>query len=154
MAEIRRQLAYKTAWCNGTLIHAPTLHPSSKTCSSCAAVKANLPLGARTYQCEHCGLSIDRDLNAAINLAKLAETMVDGSWPGDPKRAVAPPRRTENPCKTRPRRAVGRPRIRQPQRARDRNRHRAIGGCVKTDTDISRNGVAALLVVMDWSAGA
>jgi putative transposase len=81
MAEIRRQLAYKTAWCNGTLIQAPTLYPSSKTCSSCAAVKAKLPLGARTYQCEHCGLSIDRDLNAAINLAKLAETMVDGSGP-------------------------------------------------------------------------
>ncbi len=81
MAEIRRQLSYKTAWRGGTLIQAPTLYPSSKTCSSCAAVKAKLPLETRTYHCGHCGLSIDRDLNAAINLAKLAETMVDGSGP-------------------------------------------------------------------------
>lgn len=81
IAEIRRQLFYKTAWRNGTLIQAPTLYPSSKTCSACAAVKAKLPLGARTYHCEHCGLSIDRDLNAATNLAKLAQTMVDGSGP-------------------------------------------------------------------------
>jgi hypothetical protein len=62
-------------------------------------------------------------------------------WPEDPKRAVASPQRTEHPCKTRPRRAVGRPRIRQPTRASDRNRLRATRGCVKTNTDISRNGV-------------
>ena len=44
-------------------------------------MKAKLPLGTRDYHCEHCGLSIDRDLNAAINHAKLAEAMVDGSGP-------------------------------------------------------------------------
>jgi putative transposase len=79
MAEIGRQLAYKTAWRNTTLIQAPTLYPSSKTCSGCRAVKAKLPLGTRTYHCEHCGLVIDRDLNAARNLARLAETIVAGS---------------------------------------------------------------------------
>jgi putative transposase len=76
IAQIRRQLAYKTAWRSGQLIEAPTLYPSSKTCSGCGAAKAKLPLGARIYQCEHCGLVIDRDLNAARNLAALAETMV------------------------------------------------------------------------------
>lgn len=79
MAEVRRQLAYKTAWRGGLLIQAPTSYPSSKTCSSCGAVKAKLPLRARVYHCEHCGLRIDRDLNAARNLATLAETMVAGS---------------------------------------------------------------------------
>jgi putative transposase len=43
MAEIRRQLAYKTAWRCGTLIQAPALYPSSKTCSGCGAVKPSCP---------------------------------------------------------------------------------------------------------------
>ncbi len=42
LAEIRRQLAYKTLWHDGTLIGAPTFYPSSKTCSNCQAVKAKL----------------------------------------------------------------------------------------------------------------
>ena len=72
LAEIRRQLAYKTAWRGGTLIQAPALYPSSKTCSACGAAKAKLPLSERTYRCEHCGLVLDRDENAARNLAALA----------------------------------------------------------------------------------
>ncbi|MDQ2760605.1 MAG: transposase, partial [Actinomycetota bacterium] len=73
LAEIRRQLAYKTAWHDGTLIGAPTFYPSSKTCSNCQAVKAKLPLAERTYRCEHCGLVLDRDLNAALNLKALTQ---------------------------------------------------------------------------------
>ena len=46
--------------------------PSSKTCSGCGAVKAKLPLHVRTYACDACGLVIDRDDNAARNLAALA----------------------------------------------------------------------------------
>ncbi|MGI6798574.1 zinc ribbon domain-containing protein, partial [Gordonia sihwensis] len=46
---------------------------SSKTCSACRRRKPNLTLAERTYVCEHCGLMIDRDLNAAINLARLGE---------------------------------------------------------------------------------
>lgn len=42
--------------------------PSSKTCSSCGNIKDKLLLKDRVYQCECCGLSIDRDLNAAINI--------------------------------------------------------------------------------------
>jgi len=68
---IRRQLGYKTAWHGGRLVLADRFYPSSKTCSGCGAVKAKLRLSERTYQCERCGLVLDRDLNAARNLAAL-----------------------------------------------------------------------------------
>ena len=42
--------------------------PTSKTCSGCDTVKENLELRERTFRCAHCGLEIDRDLNAAINI--------------------------------------------------------------------------------------
>jgi putative transposase len=79
--EIRRQLAYKTGWNGGLLVVASRWFPSSKTCSSCQAVKAKLPLRVRTYVCEGCGLSMDRDENAARNLASLVERTVAGSGP-------------------------------------------------------------------------
>ena len=44
-------------------------YPSSKTCSCCGTIKKDLKLSDRTYTCEECGLVIDRDLNASINLA-------------------------------------------------------------------------------------
>lgn len=74
MAELRRQLGYKTAWRAGRLIEAPTFYPSSKTCSACGAAKAKLPLSERTFRCG-CGLVIDRDHNAALNLAALASVV-------------------------------------------------------------------------------
>ncbi len=77
-AEIRRQLAYKTGWNGGRLVTADRWYPSSKTCSGCSAVKSKLPLRVRTYECEACGLILDRDENAARNLAKL---VVAGSGP-------------------------------------------------------------------------
>ncbi|WP_327106609.1 IS607 family element RNA-guided endonuclease TnpB [Nonomuraea glycinis] len=79
--EIRRQLTYKTTWNGGRLLVAGRWFPSSKTCSSCGAVKAKLPLRMRTYLCEGCGLSMDRDENAARNLASLVERTVAGSGP-------------------------------------------------------------------------
>ncbi|WP_280535199.1 RNA-guided endonuclease InsQ/TnpB family protein, partial [Clostridium perfringens] len=42
-------------------------YPSSKTCSQCGKVKKDLKLSDRIYRCD-CGLIIDRDLNASINL--------------------------------------------------------------------------------------
>jgi putative transposase len=75
LAEIRRQLHYKTLWRGGMLIEAPIFFPSSKTCSGCAATRAKLSLSERTFRCEECGLSIDRDLNAARNLARLASVV-------------------------------------------------------------------------------
>jgi IS605 OrfB family transposase len=79
--EIRRQLAYKSQWNGGRLEVADRWFPSSKTCSGCQAVKPKLPLRVRTYICEHCGLVIDRDENAALNLAALVKRHVAGSGP-------------------------------------------------------------------------
>ncbi|TDO47057.1 putative transposase [Kribbella sp. VKM Ac-2571] len=70
--EIRRQLAYKTQWNGGRLVVADRWFPSSKTCSGCGVVKAKLLLSERNYNCESCGLVMDRDENAARNLAALA----------------------------------------------------------------------------------
>ena len=74
LAQVRRMLAYKTIWYGSTLVEADRWYPSSKTCSGCGSRKPRLPLSVRTYACEHCGLVLDRDLNAAINLARLGET--------------------------------------------------------------------------------
>lgn len=67
-AEFRRQLEYKTARTGARLHIVDRWYPSSKTCSACGAVKAKLSLSERVYRCDACGLSIDRDLNAAINI--------------------------------------------------------------------------------------
>ena len=71
--EVRRQLGYKTTWYGSQLTVADRWYPSSKTCSACGAVKAKLGLADRRYQCDHCGAVLDRDVNAAINLARLGE---------------------------------------------------------------------------------
>ncbi|MEU9074007.1 IS607 family element RNA-guided endonuclease TnpB [Kitasatospora sp. NPDC048538] len=88
--EIRRQLSYKTAWNGGQLEVADRWFPSSKTCSGCQAVKSKLPLRVRTFVCERCGLVIDRDENAALNLAAMIGRRVAGSGPetgnGSPSR--------------------------------------------------------------------
>ncbi len=68
----RRMLSYKTAWNGGTLITADRWFPSSKTCSGCGHVKAKLALSERIYDCDACGLILDRDVNAARNLLALA----------------------------------------------------------------------------------
>lgn len=52
------------------LRYADRLYPSSKKCSACGEIKKDLKLKDRTYVCDHCGAMIDRDENAAINLAK------------------------------------------------------------------------------------
>ena len=67
-AEFRRQLEYKTARTGARLRIVDRWYPSSKTCSACGAVKAKLSLSERVYRCDACGLVMDRDLNAAINI--------------------------------------------------------------------------------------
>ena len=47
-----------------------TFYPSSKTCSCCGEIKKDLKLNDRIYKCCNCGLEIDRDYNASINLEK------------------------------------------------------------------------------------
>ena len=68
--EFRRQLEYKRLIYGTKLVIADRFFPSSKTCSRCGAVRAELSLSERTYRCE-CGFALDRDLNAARNLANL-----------------------------------------------------------------------------------
>jgi IS605 OrfB family transposase len=81
-AELRRQLAYKTTWNGGRLVTADRWYPSSKTCSGCGTVKTKLALSEREYTCDICGLVLDRDLNAARNLAALAASEVDTAGSG------------------------------------------------------------------------
>lgn len=50
-------------------VEVPTFYPSSKTCSCCGSIKEDLKLSDRIYKCKVCGLVIDRDLNASVNLA-------------------------------------------------------------------------------------
>ena len=68
LGEFRRQLEYKTARSGAVLRVVDRWFPSSKTCSNCGVVKAKLSLNERTFNCGVCGLSIDRDMNAAINI--------------------------------------------------------------------------------------
>ena len=67
--EFIRQMKYKCEWNGIEFIQVDRFYPSSKTCSCCGNVKKDLKLSDRTYICSECGLTIDRDLNAAINLA-------------------------------------------------------------------------------------
>lgn len=68
--ELRRQLEYKTAWYGTELVVADRWFPSSKTCSGCGTIDAGLTLADRVYECSSCDLALDRDVNAAINLAR------------------------------------------------------------------------------------
>lgn len=72
MTELRRQLGYKTTWYGRELVVADRWFPSSKTCNDCGAVKTKLRLSERTFVCGQCGVVLDRDANAARNLAALA----------------------------------------------------------------------------------
>jgi putative transposase len=69
--EFRRQLSYKGGWYGCKVLIADRFYPSSKRCSACGQVTADLTLNERSYRCEYCGVVIDGDLNAAINLEHL-----------------------------------------------------------------------------------
>jgi len=70
---IRRFLEYKSAKYGTLLLKVNRWFPSSKTCSGCGHTKEKLSLSEREFICEECGLVIDRDTNAAINI--LAEAL-------------------------------------------------------------------------------
>lgn len=67
-SEFIRQMKYKCEWSGIEFVQADRFYPSSKTCSCCGCVKPTLKLKQRVYKCDECGLMIDRDYNAAINL--------------------------------------------------------------------------------------
>ena len=66
--EFKRQLEYKCKFRGIELVIADRFYPSSKNCSQCGKIKNDLKLKDRVYKCS-CGLNIDRDLNASINLS-------------------------------------------------------------------------------------
>ncbi len=70
--EFVRQLSYKAKMFAVEIVQADRFYPSSKTCCRCGFKKDNLTLSDRVFRCDNCGFKIDRDLNAAINLEKLA----------------------------------------------------------------------------------
>ena len=109
--EFRRQLEYKTARSGAALHVIDRWYPSSKTCSACGAVKAKLSLSERVYRCDACGLVMDRDLNAAVNI------LVAGSAPETQnahretvKRGDLSDRATLDSVKCEPSRRSGKPR--------------------------------------------
>src|SRR5947207_1127817 len=77
MGELRRQLAYKCEWYGSTLVVADRFFPSSKLCSGCGTIKDTLNLSERAYDGDACGIVLDRDENAAINLRRLGLTAAE-----------------------------------------------------------------------------
>ncbi len=67
--EFKRQIKYKAELKGITVEEVPTFYPSSKKCSCCGHIKKDLKLSDRVYICSECGLKIDRDFNASLNLA-------------------------------------------------------------------------------------
>jgi putative transposase len=102
-----RLLEYKTTWRGSTLHVADRWFASSKTCSACGTTKTKLPLQIRIFRCEHCNLVLDRDVNAARNLAQLVTGLGESGTgvAGDP----TPPGVNGRPSrhKTRPSQAAG-----------------------------------------------
>lgn len=63
-----RCMKYKAESIGSTFILADRFYPSSRTCSSCGTINTNLKLRDRIFKCPNCGIVIDRDVNAAVNL--------------------------------------------------------------------------------------
>lgn len=85
--EFRRQLAYKTGWYGAQLAVIGRFEPTTKTCSACGSIRT-LTLSDRTYECE-CGHIQDRDLNAAINIARLGADQINSATPDGAQLHVA-----------------------------------------------------------------
>lgn len=73
--EFKRQIEYKSARNNISVIIADRFFPSSKLCSACGYIKRDLKLSDRTYQCD-CGNIIDRDFQASLNLKAYGENVL------------------------------------------------------------------------------
>ena len=89
--EFRRQLEYKSVFYGTTIEVVNRWFPSSKTCSSCGCVKEKLSLSERVFECS-CGMKIDRDLNAAIMLARYVPMANRELKPDGVEGAVSPRR--------------------------------------------------------------
>jgi putative transposase len=70
--EFRRQLEYKAKLYGSRVVTASRFYPSSKTCSCCGVVKETLARSQEIFHCDDCGFEAPRDVNAALNLARIA----------------------------------------------------------------------------------
>jgi putative transposase len=68
--EFKIMIQYKSKKYGIEFIEADKWYPSSKTCSACGVVKPKLSLSERVFECECCGVKIDRDRNASLNLSR------------------------------------------------------------------------------------
>ena len=71
-----RMLEYKLMFLGKQFLKIDKWFPSSKTCSKCGNVKEELKLSERSYKCECCGIEIDRDYNAALNIRDVGKEML------------------------------------------------------------------------------
>lgn len=75
--KFRQQLEYKTKWYGSKLVIVSRFFPSSRRCSRCWKINAELRLSCRIYRCTNCGLTLDRDINASFNLASIAASWAE-----------------------------------------------------------------------------
>ena len=99
--EFRRQLEYKATRSGARLHVVDRWYRSSKTCSKCGSVKAKLSLSERTYRCDSCGLTMDRDLNAAINIKVAGSAPETLNARGGDVRRTNVPLGNADPCEAR-----------------------------------------------------
>jgi putative transposase len=148
---IRAQLAYKSSWYRTELINAPRFFASTQLCSRCGA-KTKLPLRDRTYRCRSGCPPIDRDLNAAINLARLGDPMScdggsrtgTGSSPADSVTAVdgrGAIRKTSTTTEWERQEATKRQPRTPTRRGRQLRKEQLPEMCTKTNPHISGNGL-------------
>jgi len=71
-----RMLEYKLMFLGKQFLKIDKWFPSSKTCSKCGNIKEELKLSERSYKCECCGIEIDRDYNAALNIKNIGKEML------------------------------------------------------------------------------
>ena len=71
-SEFFGMVKYKAEWYGKTVIHIGQFEPSSKICNVCGTVNKTLTLSDRTWICESCNTTHDRDINASINIKNIA----------------------------------------------------------------------------------
>lgn len=76
MSEFKRQVEYKGQWYGVGRLYVETFYPSSKLCSCCGWKNDLLTLSDRIFKCLNCGMELDRDLNASLNLEKAGSSFV------------------------------------------------------------------------------
>lgn len=85
LGELRRQVAYKSAWFGRTLVLIDQWFPSSKRCSECGNVNRRLLMRQKNWTCPTCSATHDRDVNAATNIRIEALRIIAASSPATPR---------------------------------------------------------------------